>query len=168
MKPHVWNTVQSLSGVRHFATPWTATLQASLSFTISQNLLKLVSIELVMPSNHLILCFPLLFLPSVFPSIRVFFQCICSSHQVVKVLELQHQSIQLVVRVDFLFNTLCRFVIAFLPRSKCLLLSWLQSPFSVILESKKIKSVTISNFSHLFAMKWWDWMPWSYFLNVEF
>ena len=54
------------------ATPWTATHQASLSFTISQSLLKLRSIESVMPSNHLILCRPLLLLPSVFPSIRVF------------------------------------------------------------------------------------------------
>ena len=53
-------------------TPWTAACQTSLSFTISQSLLKLMSIELVMPSNHLILCHPLLFLPSIFPSIRVF------------------------------------------------------------------------------------------------
>ena len=54
------------------ATPWTAAHQASLSITNSQSLLKLVSVELVMPSNHLILCHPLLLLPSVFPSIRVF------------------------------------------------------------------------------------------------
>ena len=53
-------------------TPWTAARQASLSFTISQSLLKLMSIESVMPSSHLILCCPLLFLPSIFPSIRVF------------------------------------------------------------------------------------------------
>ena len=53
-------------------TPWTAALQASLSFTISQSLFKLMSIELVMPSNHIILCHPLLLLPSIFPSIRVF------------------------------------------------------------------------------------------------
>ena len=53
-------------------TPWTAGHQASLSFTISQSLLELMSIELVMPSNHLILCRPLLLLPSIFPSIRVF------------------------------------------------------------------------------------------------
>ena len=63
--------VQSLSRVGLFATPWTAACQASLSFTISWNLLKLLSIELVMPSNHLILCRPLLFLPLIFPSIRV-------------------------------------------------------------------------------------------------
>ena len=148
-------TLQSLRGGRHFATPWTATRQASLSFTISQNLLKFMSIESVMPSSHLISCRPLLFLPSVFPGIRVFFQCICFPHQVAKVreLQLQHQPFQLVFRVDFLFNTRCRFVITFLPRSKCLLLSWLQSPFSGISESKKIKSVTASSFSHLFAMK---------------
>ena len=63
---------QSLSHVRLFATPWTAAHQASLSFTISQSLLKVTSIESVMPSNHFILCRPLLLLPSIFPSIRVF------------------------------------------------------------------------------------------------
>ena len=65
-------SVQSLSCVRLFATPWTAACQASLSITNSQSLLKLMSIELVMPSNHLILCHPLLLPPSIFPSIRVF------------------------------------------------------------------------------------------------
>ena len=64
-------SVQSLSRVRLFATPWTAAHQASLSITSSWNLLKLMSIESVMPSNHLILCHPLLLLPSIFPSIRV-------------------------------------------------------------------------------------------------
>ena len=64
--------VQSLSHVQIFATPCTAACQASLSFTIFQSLLKLMSIELVMPSNHLILCRPLLLLPSIFPSTRVF------------------------------------------------------------------------------------------------
>ena len=64
--------VQSLSHVWFFETPWTAAHQASLSFTISQSLLKLMSIESVMPSNCLILCRPLLFLPSISPSIRVF------------------------------------------------------------------------------------------------
>ena len=66
-----FSLVQSLSRVRLFATPWTAACQASLSFTISWSFLKLMSIELVMHSNHLILCH-LLLLPSVFPSIRVF------------------------------------------------------------------------------------------------
>ena len=65
-------SVQWLSHVGLFATPWTAARQASLSITNSQSLLKLMSIKLVMPSNHLILCCPLLLLPSIFPSIRVF------------------------------------------------------------------------------------------------
>ena len=65
-------SVQSLSCVQLFATPWTPAHQASLFITNSLSLLKLMSIELVMPSNHLILCRPLLLLPSVFPSIRVF------------------------------------------------------------------------------------------------
>ena len=64
--------VQSLSRVRLFATLWTAARQASLSFTISQSLLKLMSIESMMPCNHLIPCCPLLLLPSIFPSVRVF------------------------------------------------------------------------------------------------
>ena len=66
------SSIQSLSSVQLFATPWTAAYQASLSITNSWNLLKLMSIELVMPSNHLILCRPFLLLPSIFPSIRVF------------------------------------------------------------------------------------------------
>ena len=64
--------VQSLSCVQLFETPWTAVQQTSLSFTIFWSLLKLMSIESVMLSNHLILCCPLLFQPSIFPSIRVF------------------------------------------------------------------------------------------------
>ena len=66
-----FSSVQSLSRVQLFATPWTTACQPSLSITNSQSLLKLVSIESVMPSNHLILCRPLLLLPSMFPSIRV-------------------------------------------------------------------------------------------------
>ena len=66
------NVVHSLSPVRLFVTPWTVAHQASLSITVSQSLLKLMSIESVMPSNHLILSRPLLLLPSIFPSIRVF------------------------------------------------------------------------------------------------
>ena len=65
-------SVQLLSHVQLFATPWTTARQASLSFTNSQRLLKLMSIESVMPSNHLIICRALLLLPSIFPSIRVF------------------------------------------------------------------------------------------------
>ena len=64
--------VQSLSCIRLFVTPWTAACQPFLSFTIFWSLLKLMSVELVMPSNHLFLCHPLLLLPSIFPSIRVF------------------------------------------------------------------------------------------------
>ena len=68
----VFGVVQSLSRVQLFVTPWTAARQASLFFTISRSLLKLMSFESVMPSNHLILCCPLLLLPSIFPSIGVF------------------------------------------------------------------------------------------------
>ena len=67
-----FNSIQSLSCVQFFATPWTAAHQASLSITISWSLLKPMSIESVMLSSHLILCHPLLLLPSIFPSIRVF------------------------------------------------------------------------------------------------
>ena len=66
------SSVQSLNHFRLFATPWTAALQASLSITNSQSILKLISTESVMPSNHLILCCPLLLLPSIFLSIRIF------------------------------------------------------------------------------------------------
>ena len=77
LKPNTYrnwsvSSVQSLSHVWLFATPWIAANQASLSITISQSLLKLMFIESMMPSNHLILCLPLLLLPSIFPSIRVF------------------------------------------------------------------------------------------------
>ena len=67
-----FSLVQSFSRVRIIATPWTTAHQASLSITDSQSLLKLMSINSVMPPNHLILCHPLLLLPSIFPSIRVF------------------------------------------------------------------------------------------------
>ena len=78
MQIYVWtfelqfSSVQALSRVRLFVTPWTVAHQASLSITISQSSPKLMSIESVMPSNHLIFCYPLLNLPSIFPSIRVF------------------------------------------------------------------------------------------------
>ena len=92
----VWiSSVQSFSRVQLFATQGTAARQASLSITNSQSLLKLMSIESVMPSNHLIFCHPLLLLPSIFPSMSVFSR-VSSSHQVAKLLEfqLQHQSFQ--------------------------------------------------------------------------
>ena len=203
-------SVQSLSHIRLFATPWTVARQASLSFTISWNLLKLMSIKLVMPSNHLILCHPLLLLPSIFPSIRVFSKesvlhirwpkywsfsfRIRSSNEYLGLISfrmdwldplaiqrtlkslLQHHSskasilwcsaffivhlshpcmttgktIALTRRtsvgkiISLLFDMLSGFVIAFLPRSKHLLISWLQSPSAVILELKKIKALTVS------------------------
>ena len=89
-------SVQSLSRVQLFATPWTAACQDSLSISNSQSLLKLMSITLVMPSNHLILCHPLLLQPSIFPRIRVF-----SNKSVLQMrwsnyweFQLQHQSFQ--------------------------------------------------------------------------
>ena len=98
-----FSSVQSLSHVRLFATPWTTAHQSSLSITNSWSLLKLTSIKLVMPSNHLILCRPLLFPPSIFPSIRVF-----SNESVLHIRwpkywrsQLQHQSFQWIFRTDF-------------------------------------------------------------------
>ena len=100
-------SVQSLSHVWLFVTPWTAAHQASLSITNSWSLLKLMSIESVMPSNHLILCHPLLLLLSIFLRIWVF-SSESASHQVAKVLEfqLQHQSFQGIFRVDILYDWL--------------------------------------------------------------
>ena len=83
--------VQSPSYVRLFTTPWTATRQASLSLTISLSFPKFMSIASVMPSNHLLLCCPLLLMPSLFISIRAW--RVSCSHQVAKVLELQYQSL---------------------------------------------------------------------------
>ena len=69
-----------------------------------------------------------------------------------------------VVKVmSLLFNLLSRFIIAFLSRSKCLLISWLQSPSAVILSPGKYSLSLFPLFPHIFAMKWWDWMPWSFF-----
>ena len=96
------SSVQSLSRVRLFGTPWTAARQASLSITNSQSLLKLMSIESVMPSNQLILSHPFLLLPSIFPSIRVFPSESVSLHQVAKVLEFQLQLFQWIFRTVFL------------------------------------------------------------------
>ena len=86
LRGHFVVVVQLLSHAQLFVTPWTAAPQAPLSSTIFQSFLKFMSLELVMPSNHLILCLPLL-PTSVFPSIRVFSR-VSSSHQVAKVLEL--------------------------------------------------------------------------------
>ena len=102
-----FSSVQSLSHVQLFATPWTAARRASLSIINSQSLLKLISIESVMPSNRLILCHPLLLSPSIFPRIRVF----CNEsvlHIGGQVLEfqLQHQSFWWIFRTDFLWDWL--------------------------------------------------------------
>ena len=193
--------------------------QASLSFTISQSLLRFLRIESVMPSNHLTLCCPLLLLPWIFPSIRVFsnelalhirgpkywsfsfsispsseysglisfrtdwfdllavqrtlnsllqhhsskasiFWCsaffmVQLSHPYMTTVKTIALTIWLFVSkvMSLLFDTLSRFVIAFLPRSKCLLISWLQSPSAVILEPKNISVFTVSPSI--------SWMPWS-------
>ena len=199
-----WHTVvqlvQSLSPVQLFVTPWTAACQASLSITSSWSLPKLMSIESVMPSNHLILCHPLLLSPSIFPSIRVFsnesalrirwpkywsfsfnispfneysglisfrmdwldrlavqgilkslLQHHSSKASVLRcsaffIVQLSHpymttgKTIALTRRtfvdkvMSLLFNMLSRLAITFLPRSKRLLVSWLQSPSAMILE----------------------------------
>ena len=99
-----FSSVQSLSCVRLFETPWIAARQASLSITNSQSLPKLTSIESVMPSSHLILCSSLLLLPPIPPSIQGLFKWVNSSHEVAKVLEfqLQHRSFQWIFRTDFL------------------------------------------------------------------
>ena len=126
-----FSSVQLLSHVRLFATPWIAARQASLSITNSRSSLKLTSIELVMPSSHLILCCPLFLLPPIPPSTTVgkhqFFgtqpSLWSNSHICTWVLE---KIIALTKwtffnkMVSLLFNTLSRCAIAFLPRSKCL------------------------------------------------
>ena len=198
-----FSSVQSLGRVWLFATPWTAAHQASLSIANSQSPPKPMSIESVMPSNHLILCRPLLLLPSIFPSIRVFsnesalhirwpkywsfsFNISPSNehpglisfrmdwfdifavqgtlknllqhhsskasilwHSAFLTVQLSHPymttgKVLALTRWTFvgkamslLLNMLSRLVITFLPRSKHLLISWLQSPSAVILEPPK-------------------------------
>ena len=200
------SSVQWLNCGQLFLTLWTAASQASLSITNSQSLLKLMSIESVMSSNHLTLCCLLLFLPSIFPSMRVFsnesvlhikwpkywnfsFNISPSSEYsgliffridwldplavqgTLKSLLQHHSSKASILRcsaffivqlphphmisgktialtrwtfvgkvMSLLFNMLSRLVITFLPRRKCLLISWLQSPSAVILEPRKIVS----------------------------
>ena len=96
--------VQLLNHLRLFATPWSAACQASLSFTISRSLLKLMSIESMMLSNYLILCCPLLLLPSILPSIRVFSNesVLCIRWTKYWEFQLQHQSFQWIFRTGFL------------------------------------------------------------------
>ena len=98
------SSVQSLSRVRLFGTPWTAARQASLSITNSQSWLRLISIESVMPSNHLILCLSPCLPAFSLSQHQCLFQCIRSSNSMAKVLEfqLQHQSIKWIFRTDFL------------------------------------------------------------------
>ena len=106
-KEQIFSSVQSLSRVLLFATPWIAACQASLSITNSRSSLRLTSIESVMPFSHLILCRPLLLLPPIPPSISLF-QWVNSSHDMAKVLEfqLQHRSLQRNPRADLLQNGL--------------------------------------------------------------
>ena len=203
-------SVQSLSCVQLFATPWITARQDSLSISSSQSSLKLMSIKSVMPSSHLILGHPLLLLPPIPRSIRVFsnesalrirwpkywsfsfnispsnehpglisfkmdwldllavqgthkslLQHYSSKASILRcstffIVQLSHpymttgKTIALIRRtlVDkvmcLFFNMLSRLVITFLPRSKRLLISWLQSPSAVILEPKNIKSDTVS------------------------
>ena len=209
----VFSSVQLLSCVRLFATAWIAACQASMSITNSWSLPKLMSIESVMPSSHLILCRPLLLLPPIPPSIRVFSNdsafhmrwpkywnfsfSISPSNEHPGLISfrmgwldllavqgtlkslLQHHSSKasILLRSAFftvqlshpymttgknialtrrtfvdkmmslLYNILSRLVITFLPRSKHLLISWLQSASAVTLESPKIKSFTVSTVS---------------------
>ena len=225
-----FSSVQSVSHVRLFVTPWTAARQASLPITNSRSWLKLMSIESGMPSNHLILCRPLLLPPSIFPSIRVFSNesAICirwakywsfsfsisPSNEYSGLISLrmdwldllavqgtlksllQHHSSKtsilwhsafFIVQLSYpymttgktialtrwtfvgkvmslLFNMLSGLVITSLPRSKCLLISWLQSPSAVILEPPKIKSATVSTVSPSICQKWCHDLS---FLNVE-
>ena len=209
---HIVSDVQFSSVTQSCPTlydPMAIACQASLSITISWSLPKLMSIELVMPPNHLILCRPLLLLPLIFPSIRVFSNdsvlhirwskywsfsfSISPPNEYSRLISfrmnwldllavqgtlkslLQHHSSKAPVLqcsaffivqlshpyittgktiiltrwtfvskvMSLLFNMLSRLVITFLPRSKCLLISWLQSPSAVILEPKKIKSATV-------------------------
>ena len=106
--------VQSLRRVWLFATPWTAAHQASLSCTISQSLLKLMSIESVMLSNHLVLCCPLLFLPSIFPRIRVF-----SSESVLHIRWPKYQSFSFSISPSSEYSGLISFRIDWLVWSPC-------------------------------------------------
>ena len=223
-----FSSVQSLSRVQLFETPWIAARQASCPSPTPRVHSNSTSIESVMPSSHLILCCQLLLLPPIPPSIRVFsnestlrmkwpkywrfsFSIIPSKEHPGLIFRmdwldllavqgtlkslLQHHSSKasiiwhsafftvqlsypymttgktialtrwtLVSKVMSLhLNMLSRLLITFLPRSKRLLISWLQSPSAVILEHKKIKSDAVSTVSPSISMKWWDQMPWSSF-----
>ena len=129
---YLFSSVQSLSHVWLFATSWTASYQASLSLTNSWSLLKTMSIESVMSSNQVILCHSLLLLPSVFSA--------PGSYPVSQFFAWGGQTIRASASasvLSLLFNMLSRLIMAFLPRIKCLLISWLQSPSTVILEKSR-------------------------------
>ena len=119
--------------------PWTVAHQAPLSSTTSRSLLKLTSIELVMPSNHLILCHPLLFLPSIFPIIRVF-----NSESALNIRWPKYWSFNFSISPYNEYSGLISFKIDWFGllsvkgTLKHLLISWLQSPSTMILEPKKI------------------------------
>ena len=209
----MFSSVQSLSRVRLFTTPWITACQASLSITNSRSSTKLMCIKSVMPPSHLILCRPLLLLPQIPPSIRVFSNAstlhmrwpkywsfslsinpsnehpglvsfrmdwldLLAVQGTLKSLFQHHSSKASVLQLSAFFtvqlshsymttektialtrwtfvgkvmslllNILSRLVITFLPRSKHLLISWLQSPSAVILETPKIMSNTVSTVS---------------------
>ena len=218
-----WEPHSQFSSVAHscatLATLWTAARQALLSITNSRSWLKLMSIELVMPSSHLILCHPLFLLPSIFPSVRVFSNestlCIrwphywsfsfnispsneqpglisfrmdwldllavqgslksllqhhsskasilqCSAFFIVRLSHpymITGKTIALTRRtfvdkvMSLFFNMLSSLLITFLPRTKWILISWLQSSSSVILDPPKIKYVIVSTVSPSICMK---------------
>ena len=233
-----FSSVQSPSRVPLFATPWTAAHQTSLSITNSQSPPKCMSIESVMPSNHLILCHPLLLLLPIPPSIRVFFNestlrirwpkywsfsfSISPSNEYSGLISfrmdwldllavqgtlkslLQHYSLKALILwrsaffivqlshphmttgktialtrptfvgkvMSLLCNMLSRLVIAFLPRSKHLLISRLQSSFNFMhlqwfWNTRKESLSLFPLFPHLFDMKWCGWMPWSSFFECK-
>ena len=173
-------SVQSLSCVWLFVTPWTEASEASLSITSSRSLLRLMSVESGMPSSHLILLSPSppfnlsqhqgLFqwvsgYSRVFSNttgqkyqffsaqLSFYSPTLTSIHDYWKTIALTRRTFVDNV-MSLHFNMLSRLVIAFLPRSKRLLISWLQSPFAVILEPWKIKSVTVSIVSPSICMEW--------------
>ena len=216
LRVNQFSLVPLFSPLQLFVTPWTAARQAYLSITNCRSLPKLMSIESVMPSNHLILCHSLLLPPSIFASIRVFsnesalrirwpkywsfsfsisptneqpglisfrmdwldllavqgtlkslLQHHSSKASILQcsaffIVQLSHpymtigKTITLTRRtfvdkvMSLLFNMPSRLVLTFLPRSKRLLISWLQSPSAVILEPPKIKSATVSTVSQIY------------------
>ena len=137
----LFSSVQSLSSVRLFATPWTAAHQASLSITNSRRLLKLMSIKSVMPSNHLILCHPLLLPPSIFPSIRVF-----SSELILRIRWPEYWSFSFSISPSNEYSRLISFRIDWFD----LLSTSLQC---------KLRKVCLRSFSAVFTEEYDTWLP---------